>query len=392
MIVKLNNLKLLSGLSFLLYFRPHWPIAILYFHDITHSLAAAGAIFSIVFIAQALLEVPTGLISDYIGRKKTMIGGALFYLLAIISYAIGMNFWVLAFGALLEAISRALFSGTRSALLYETVQEEGRGEELAHLMGRNDSLLQIGLATSAAFGGLLALHSLSLVFWVAVIPQIGSLIIACLLHEPRHIDRSEDHMLVMLKKAWQQFMSSAQLRLISLAEIIEFGFGEAMFYFQAAFFKMLIPEWAIGFVKCLTHTCSAISFWYSGRILKRFGSRKVLISGTVIQTTFEYIALLIPTVASPIIMALNSLTFGVTSTARSLLMQEKFTDQQRATMDSMVSLSASVVFGIVSILLGWIADISSPIYAMLAGGSSSFLLLWIYRVVFKEKNENIPTS
>ncbi|MEE9335655.1 MAG: hypothetical protein V3U65_16310 [Granulosicoccaceae bacterium] len=43
-----------------------------------------------------------------------------------------------------------------------------------------------------------------------------------------------------------------------MAEII--GFSEAAFYFQAAFFNLLIPQWLIGVVRSINHFCGAVGF------------------------------------------------------------------------------------------------------------------------------------
>ena len=48
------------------------PIKVVYFHLVTGSYATASTIISAVWIAQALLEIPTGIFSDLIGRKSAM--------------------------------------------------------------------------------------------------------------------------------------------------------------------------------------------------------------------------------------------------------------------------------------------------------------------------------
>jgi len=40
-------------------------------------------IFSVIFLSQAILEIPTGLLSDFIGRRKTLLIGAFSGFLAL---------------------------------------------------------------------------------------------------------------------------------------------------------------------------------------------------------------------------------------------------------------------------------------------------------------------
>jgi len=59
--------QFLSGLWFLA------SLAIVYFETITKSYALAMAVFAVVSLSTTLLEIPAGLISDKIGRRKTLL-------------------------------------------------------------------------------------------------------------------------------------------------------------------------------------------------------------------------------------------------------------------------------------------------------------------------------
>jgi len=65
------------------------------------------------------------------------------------------------------------------------------------------------------------------------------------------------------------------------------------------------------------------------------------------------------------IMASTSFLYGVTEVATSSLMQQEFTENERATLASIISFGSSIAFGIFSIILGFLADVTSPAIAML---------------------------
>jgi len=289
------------------------------------------------------MEVPTGLVSDLIGRKRSMIVGALFSFMALLLYAIGFNVWVLFLGAFCEGMGRSLFSGTDKALLYETLRAQKKSDQFDKIFGKITSVEQLSLGVSAVLGGVLALISLKFVMWVAVIPALFSMVCAVC-------------------------------------------FGEATFYFQAAFFNLLVPQWLIGLVRGMHHLFGAIGFWTAGHILKRFGYKQVLIIGNAASRLIEFIVVLIPSPLSPFVMAMLNVNYGYSSTASHSLMQRDFSDKQRATMGSMVSLTGSLFFAMVSVLLGFIADVSNPGYAMLFGMSSSVLIIWIYTRLFSRSH------
>lgn len=383
----MKNVKTFYFFYFFLYFRPHWPIAIIYYEGITQSYALAAAIFSVVFISQSALELPTAFMSDTLGRKKTLSVGAFFSVIGVLLYAIGLNFWVLVAGAIFEGLSRALFSGTAKALLFETLKESNLSEEFDTIYGKTNTALQAALASSAAFGSLLALNSLSLVVWVAVIPQVLCLVTTFFFIEPKHIARNTEKAVTLFINAFKDIKSNYKLRLLGVAEVLDFGFGEALFYFQGAFYKQLIPEWMIGIAKSVTHCLSATGFWFSGAIIKKLGYRNTLLSSTAASAGIQYAGILTATAASPFILALVAIFFGPSETARSSLMQMEFTDHQRATMDSWVSLVGSFVFGAASFMLGLIADYTSPATAMLIGVTVNFATMYVYLKVFKaQKN------
>ena len=387
-----KNINVFFAFNFFACFRPHWPIAVLYYQLITGSYASAMMVFSIIFLSQAAMEVPTGLISDILGRKKTIVVGAFFSFIALLLYATGFSLWVLFAGAFFEGLGRSLFSGTDRALLYETLRKLERLDQFESVFGKITSVEQIALGVSAVVGGLLALISLQLVMWAAVIPALLSFICSFYFVDIKRKSEDQQSGYVLLKNAFKGLVENRRLRLVSMAEILDFGFGESTFYFQAAFFNLLIPQWLIGVVRGLHHLCGALGFWTAGSMIKKFGYKSLLIGGNVITSLISLLVLLIPSAMSPFVMAILNLEYGYSTTAKNGLMQREFSDQQRATMGSIVSLTSSLFFSVISILLGYIADFSTPIHAMLFGLSSSVLVIWICLLYTSPSPRDLSTS
>ena len=61
------------------------------------------SVFSAAMLAQSLFEMPTGVLSDMVGRKKTVVYGALAGVFALSFYAIGGTYWALLALALWSA-------------------------------------------------------------------------------------------------------------------------------------------------------------------------------------------------------------------------------------------------------------------------------------------------
>jgi len=118
----------------------------------------------------------------------------------------------------------------------------------------------------------------------------------------------------------------------------------------------LWPVWAIGIAQMIGNATAALSFYFAGRIIKRFGEYRLLVRGMLITEGINLFCLLVPTVLSPLLMALNSIFFGVTTVAKQSLIQHEFSDEQRATMGSLNSFVGSIAFAVFSFFLGGWAD------------------------------------
>ena len=179
-----SNIKVLRWFNFFSDFKLYAPIAIIYFSHVTGSFTLGMSIFSIAMVSTALFEIPTGIFSDRIGRRKTVIWGAFAAVLFTIFYAIGQSFWILAIGAVFEGLSRSFYSGNNDALLHDTLAQYQNEAQYSESLGKVSTLLQIAQGVSAVLGGILATWSFPLIMWLSVVPQIVCLFLAFNLIEP----------------------------------------------------------------------------------------------------------------------------------------------------------------------------------------------------------------
>ena len=161
--------------------------------------------------------------------------------------------------------------------------------------------------------------------------------------------------------------------------------SESGFQFRSAFVNTVWPLWAIGIASMLSYIGATFSFYFAGKVVKKYGELKTLIVGSVYGKITNIIALVFPTVASPAIMTTSSVFFGTGSVSQNSLMQKEFTHEQRATMGSLNSFASSIAFGIVSILLGLFADKIGPAKALLITTIAGIPVIFIYLKLFREE-------
>lgn len=360
-----RNIKVLGVFNFFTDFRFYSAVLILYFAKVTGSYTLAMSLFSIAMFSSALFEVPTGILSDKIGRKKTVTAGALASVVSVICYAIGGGYIILALGALLEGISRSFYSGNNDALLHDSLRDLQKTKSYDHYLGKVSAMFQAALTIGTVVGSVIAYFSFSWVMWLSVIPQIICLILSFSISEPKTQTDMTTNIFAHLSNALHHIRRNKKLQLLGLNQIIGFGVGESSFQFKSAFIATLWPTWAIGISKTISFLGGGISFWYAGKLIKKFGSLNLMLFDTCVNRIINVISLIFPTVVSPAVMASTSFLYGATEVASGTLMQDEFTEQERATLASIISFMGSIVFGLFSILIGFVADKTSPAGALL---------------------------
>lgn len=384
-----RNIKLLSIFNFLIGFQLYSAVLIIYFAKVTGSYALGMSIFSIIFISSAIFEIPTGIFSDMIGRRKTVILGALSLFLATIFYALGQSYLILIVGGVFEGLARSFFSGNNNALLYDTLAESQKADQYHQYLGKVSSTEQAALAIGAVLGGFIANISLSLVMWLSVIPNVFLVITSLYLVETRKYLKESSNIYSHLKEALGLFRKNYRLKLLTVTSATGFALGESGFQFGPIFINSLWPLWAVGIARSLSFVGGSISFYFAGPIIQKFKALNALIINSVVSRLLNLLALIFPTIASPAIMSATSLAYGSSEVAKNTLLQKEFTNEQRATLGSINSLAGSILFGIVSFCLGSVADQIGPLKALIIINVLlviPILLLW--KIFHHEKNEH----
>lgn len=380
-----KNIKLLAYFSLFLDFKFYVPILILYFTQITGSFALGMSIYSVIFLSQAIFEVPTGVFSDMVGRKWTFLLGTFTSIAAVLFYGVGFNFWILMIGGILEGASRSFFSGTDQAFLHDSLKEKGKEDEFGKYQGKVSSMNQIGLGFSAIFGGIIAYFwDYSLTVWLSLIPQLIALIICFKFIEPKVFTRGESNIFNHLKEAISQFRNNSRLRYLTLSDVFRFALGESAFLFRPAFYALFWPVWAIGLAGAGSFFGASIGLHFAGPLIKKFKEFKVLMAEVLINRVINYVGLLVPTIASPALLTLTSLNFGAAFIALKSLMQKEFTDEQRATMGSLSSLLGNVVFAVFAYAIGLVGDSLGPANGLLLLNTLMLVIIIFYWKVFKD--------
>lgn len=136
------------------------------------SLWEIGLAESVYHIVSLFCEVPSGMAADLLGRRKTLLSGGVLTVTCNLLMAFASDLFTICLAMGLNALAMTMFSGTFTALVYDSLKTEGREDEyiqvsanssqismLANAIGSLASLLKrfLGFAgfylLSAAFEG-----------------------------------------------------------------------------------------------------------------------------------------------------------------------------------------------------------------------------------------------
>ncbi|MET8050260.1 MFS transporter [Streptosporangium sp. NPDC005286] len=359
-----RNVRLLSWFNFFGDFRMYGPIMVIYFAQVTGSYTAAASLLAVKMLSSAAFEVPTGVLSDRLGRRGTMIAGAVVMMAAHLGYAGASGYGLLLAAVVLEGLATSLWSGNNESLLYDTLLEAGREEEFPRHSGRVNSMFQIALALAAAMGGVVAgAWSLRVVVVLSVVPQVLCVLVALRVREPRVHGPLESNVLVHLGSALRGIRRNPVLRRMTLVSALRYS-SESAAQLSPVFVAGLWPLWALGLWRTFGHGVAFVGFRVSGWVIGRVGAARTLLFGELFDNVANFVALVKPTVFSPVL--LGSPAYGMSTIAQQTLLQREFTDRERATMGSLASLLGSVLYALVALGAGLVADRWGIVPALLA--------------------------
>lgn len=202
------------------------------------SAAEAILLYAIYDVATTVLEVPSGYMSDRIGRRFTLVTAGIAGLCGVILLAMGDSFAAFAAAQVLIGAGTAFASGTDSALLYESLVAEDRADETERQELRAWRFSFSALAISAVSGGALSLLSPVLPFIASGVALAVMLLISIRLSEPPSTDLAlpQGGEFARLRRLGTAFTDPV-LRWLFVLSVLMYGYSHIPFVFGQPFIQ-----------------------------------------------------------------------------------------------------------------------------------------------------------
>ncbi|MEF2850600.1 MAG: MFS transporter [Agathobacter rectalis] len=147
------------------------------------SMFEIGMLESIFHIVSSSFEIPSGVVADVFGRKKTMVLASLVSFVSGLFMILSNNFWSVAFAIGFSALSYNLESGTREALAYDSLKFAGQEEKYNRFASTEMMLYRITSSTATLCAGFALWLGYRKAYAFDIVFSLIAIGIACSLNE-----------------------------------------------------------------------------------------------------------------------------------------------------------------------------------------------------------------
>lgn len=348
----------------------YMPIVIPFYESNGLSMKDIMILQAVYSIAIVVLEVPSGYLADVIGRKKTLIIGAIFGTVGFTTYSLSFGFMGFLIAEIILGIGQSCISGADSAMLYDSLLDRGEEKKYTRYEGRITSLGNLAEAVAGILGGLLAGITIRAPYIAQAFVAFIALPAAITLVEPtRKTLLIKAGMMEIVKIARFALITDRPLRRNILFSAITGCATLTMAWFAQPFFEYALIDIAwFGILWTTLNLTVAITSYTAHRLEKKLGQRwSVLLIALLIP--MGYLAL--SRFHLPIGLLVLYLFYLVRGYATPVLKDyiNRITASHiRATVLSVRNFIIRLLFALTGPLLGWVKDIYSLPQALTLAG------------------------
>lgn len=178
--------------GFLKNLRFYEPFLMLFFLEKGLSYLQIGTLYAVREVFVNIMEIPSGVIADSLGRRRSMSISFISYILSFIVFFLAQSYWILFIAMVVYAGGEAFRTGTHKAMIFDYLHEHNWGHLKTHYYGYTRAWSQAGAALSALIAAFLVFWqgSYAPVFLFTIIPYVVDLLLIlsypAALDGPRH--------------------------------------------------------------------------------------------------------------------------------------------------------------------------------------------------------------
>ena len=340
-------------------------------------------------LATALMELPSGVLSDLVGRKTTLIIGTVSFLFAYLLGSIGTSMTPFCIMQILAAAGQSCYSGTFASLMYEDVKASEDVEKSVNVIFANMQSINIiaVLLASLTSSIIVRYANMRCTYYFTVIAYMVTLIIAILLSDAgqpnilnsNRVSVYKDEVVKSIKIIKYNGIAAIMIDMVIVASFVNtFSYMQ-----QPILISNGLDVEYLGIVTFIITVGTVLMLKIMPKIEKKITETGI--------TLFTLIGLLVvmsnAIVKNYIWNSVSFLAITIIIRYRDIILTNKINsyieNDARATTMSIISAVQMIVLAIMSIIIGKIEDIS--IYNAVLLLSCVTIILYLIIIVFLKK-------
>lgn len=312
-------------------------------------------------VASVILEVPTGVIADFFGRKISLALGALIASVSALVYASYPSLPIFILGEFLFALALALHSGADHAFIFDSLKADKKSHLANKTVGRFESSGLLAMAAAAPLGSIIGgLFGPRFGMMLFSIPAILAFFVSLTFREPPRLEgKNESRRLIeIFKQGVKTITGRRRIQWIALDLAVVQSLSFLMIWlYQPLLMKFNVPIFWFGIIHAGL-TLAQILAIQIYPLLEKFVSRKFILAATA---AIPAVMFLVTGLSSSLFIIIPAilLIIGLGLSRQPLVSEElnnMIKSQDRATVLSFVALSRRLIRAGVSPLVGFLAD------------------------------------
>lgn len=357
------------------------------------SIAQVGIAEGVFHVVSMCCEIPSGMVADLIGRKRTLVLSGLVSAAGSLCMILTNAFPMILVAMGLNALSYNLVSGSREALTYDSLLEAGAQEDYLRVSATQEKLYLAIFAAANLFSVVTVSLGYEKGYLISMIQGLCCSIVAFGLWEPRRENRKEKEQ----KENWGRILKKHVIesgrfvithRLVASRMLVS-GIADAGYYIVFMLLQQHFVENGIQ-AKWIGIPLLLVSFggMIGASLGEKTGKVKIkflLLAGGVIEGLLIVFSGM---QALPSCILAAGLAHGISEMLTIRIGDENqkiFSSEVRATMVSVESMVYSVVMVVFSPVIGWLAEKFSIPWAF--GLLGMFVGIVVCLLSLKERKE-----
>lgn len=273
------NIPLMYIIACLMWARFFIPVLALFYIASQVPLEQFAIIMGAFALSNFLLEIPTGVIADLIGKKKTLMVGRFCYIIEVAILAFMNGFWPFLIAKIISGVGVSFVSGATEAMFYDTLKKLGREKEHKRISGTMFMLTSISMAFVFIIGAYIFSFNPK---WPAVLSLpfiIIGFALTCLLCEPYKSRKKVTlrNSFLHLKSGLVFVWKNKIVKYLILSSMVVFALLDIAVSNSSAYFEVIaIPVSFIGVIAFVASMITAVVSKNAYKFENRLGDKKTL--------------------------------------------------------------------------------------------------------------------